>query len=112
MISRAVFVLPSLVENQPLVVPEAMVFERPVVASRLPGTEIEILDGWSGLLFEAGNASHLAAKIKSVIVNQALASELGRNARKYVECQLNLEHLAEQVTRAYLEVASTSYSAD
>jgi glycosyltransferase involved in cell wall biosynthesis len=62
-----VHVLPSLAEALGQVGLEAMACGTPVVGSRVGGVPDYVLDGRTGLLFEAGNADDLRAKLEWII---------------------------------------------
>jgi glycosyltransferase involved in cell wall biosynthesis len=75
-----VVVVPSLWEGQPLLVQEAMAAGRPLVASRCGG--IPDLTGEDGaLLVPAGDADALAAAVRAVLADPAVAVRLGSAAR-------------------------------
>ena len=66
---------------------EAMAKGRPVIASNVGGHRELICDGRTGIFFEAGDKSSLAAKICYVISNKQHLVPLLRNAREYVEAE-------------------------
>lgn len=73
-----VVVIPSLwLENAPLVAIEAIAYGRAVVASRVGGLPELVQDGETGHLFDRADAADLAAKLKLVLANRALAERLG-----------------------------------
>lgn len=76
-----IFVMPSLLEGQPLALLEAMAMERPIVASDIPGISGTVASGSSALLVRPGDAAALAAGLSKLISDRALALELGRGAR-------------------------------
>ena len=88
-------VIPSLwLENAPLVAIEAMAHGRPVVASRVGGLPEMVGDGETGLLFERGNATDLAAKIRTLLLDHGMARKLGAGGRRrYVEFATPADHL-------------------
>jgi glycosyltransferase involved in cell wall biosynthesis len=49
----------------------------PVVASRIAAIPEVVLDGGTGLLFEPGDASDLAAKLSTLLDDDELRSRLG-----------------------------------
>jgi glycosyltransferase involved in cell wall biosynthesis len=72
-----VVVVPSLwLENSPLVIHEAFQAGLPVVGSRLGGTADLVSDGTSGLLYDAYDASALAAALRRLIDEPALLTRL------------------------------------
>lgn len=60
------FVLPSVYENQPCVVIEAMACGTPVVATRVGGIPYIVTED-TGILVEPGNITNLAAAIRSIL---------------------------------------------
>lgn len=61
-----VFVCPSVLENSPNTVGEAMLLGVPVAASRAGGIPDLVTDGAEGLLFEPGDPAALAAAVNAV----------------------------------------------
>ena len=87
MAQTAFLVLPSqCYEGFPMVLVEAFRAGLPVIASKL-GAMAEIVEaGKTGLHFEPGNASDLAAKVRWAVANPDKMGAMGANARKiYVE---------------------------
>jgi len=64
---------------------EYMAIGIPVIASRGGGTDELVLDNINGFLIESGNGSQLKDRILTLIENDELAKELGRNGRKIVK---------------------------
>ncbi len=78
-------------ENYPRSVIEAFALGKPVIGSRIGGIPELVRDGETGLTFEPGNAEDLRAKVKLLISNPDMVSEMGRTARRFVEEKLNPE---------------------
>jgi glycosyltransferase involved in cell wall biosynthesis len=57
-------------EGFPMVVLEAYACGTPIVASRLGSLDEIVVDGRSGMKFEAGNAIHLAEKLKNLLADR------------------------------------------
>ncbi len=74
-----VAVVPSLMENYPLVVQEAFMNGTPVVASTAGGIPEVVLNNHNGLLFEVGNASDLEEKLCHLIANPTKIAEYKKN---------------------------------
>jgi glycosyltransferase involved in cell wall biosynthesis len=81
---RAAVVPSECVENAPMAVLEAMRLGRPVIASRTGGIPEQVRDGVDGLLFTAGDELQLAAALRLLADEPALADRLGRAARDRV----------------------------
>lgn len=62
----SVFICPSVLENSPNTVGEAMLLGMPVVASKTGGIPDMITDGKDGLLFEVGDVDKLSEAIERV----------------------------------------------
>lgn len=79
-------VLPSICyENMPMTLVEAYSSGLPVIASRLGPLCDLVEDGYTGLLFNAGDAADLADKMAWAYSNPEAMAQMGRNARaKYL----------------------------
>lgn len=76
-----VFVMPSLVENSPNSLGEAMLMGAPCVAAAVGGIPSMINGGQEGLLYEKTDADALTTAILQVLEDATLAVALGENAR-------------------------------
>ncbi|OZA21514.1 MAG: glycosyltransferase, exosortase A system-associated [Hydrogenophilales bacterium 17-61-9] len=68
---------------------EAMAQERLMVASDVGGHKELIEDGKTGVLFRAGEADDLAAKVVDLLKNEAGWAEMKRHGRAFVESERN-----------------------
>ena len=83
--SADALVLPSTdTESFGIVLLEAMVCCKPVIASLLPGVRVLIEDGVNGLLFPKGDVSELVVKLTTLIDDPQLGVTMGRNGRATV----------------------------
>jgi glycosyltransferase involved in cell wall biosynthesis len=80
-----VFAAPSLGDNLPYTVLEAMASGTPVVASRVGGIPEQVVDGQTGRLFKPGSWQELGASLVSVLEDSARATEMGQAGRRRVE---------------------------
>jgi len=89
-----IFILPSLWEGLGLVVLEAALFNKPVIASAVDGIE-EIISHDKGWLFRAGDSSMLAERIDEVIENlhnDSVQRKINL-ARKNIEEKFSLKNM-------------------
>lgn len=101
--ARIIVVPSEWYENYPYSILEAMAFGKAVVASSIGGIPELIHDGYTGLLFEAGNVKDLIRKLCDLYFNDEKRISLGLNAMKQV---LNINHPEnhyEQLMRIYYE---------
>ncbi len=80
-----VFVAPSLADNLPYTVLEAMACETPVVATRVGGIPEEIEDHVTGRLFNRGSWEELGAALVELLENPARAAAMGKAGRRRTE---------------------------
>jgi len=80
-------VLPYRNIYQSAVLLMAMSYGKLTIASDIPGMAEIITDGENGLLFNAGNSSSLAARIKEVIADPKMSSRIGCNGFHFVKDQ-------------------------
>ena len=95
-----IFVLPSIVEQFPLVVLEAMAAGKPVVASKTAGAVMQIKDGWNGFLVEIGDEAGLADKLSFLLDNVQEAKRMGSNGREIAE-QYDWSNIAPKYVEIY-----------
>lgn len=102
-IRKSIFVvLPSeCYENNPRTVIEAFALGKPVIGARIGGIPELVQEGKTGLTFEPRNAEDLRGKIKYSIKSPGKISEMGKNARKFVEKELNSEKYYRQLMKIY-----------
>jgi glycosyltransferase involved in cell wall biosynthesis len=97
-----VFVIPSLEDNQPNTVLEAMACGMPVVGFKVGGIPEIVEDGGTGLLVPGGNVPELAQAIEYLLDHEAERAAMATQARRRAEAVFSR---AEQVRR-YLELYS------
>jgi len=78
------FILPSNHESFGLVLIEAGMAKKPVVATDVSGPRDIVLDKITGFLVKPRNHEQLAARIIKLIEEPVMAKELGENARKHI----------------------------
>jgi glycosyltransferase involved in cell wall biosynthesis len=80
-----IFVLPSLWEGLPRVLPQAMAMGIPIVATKVDGTPEAVTDGVNGFLVEPQDTRGMAEKIIYLFDHPEEARDLGERGRDKVE---------------------------
>jgi glycosyltransferase involved in cell wall biosynthesis len=101
-----VVALPSWTEGLPVVVLEALAHARPVVATPVGGTPELVIDGETGLLVPPRDPAALAAAIRRLLEDPALAQRLGAAGRALVEQRFSERQMTERVLAIYEEVTA------
>ncbi len=96
-----IFCIPSLFENAPYSLLEAMAAKLPIVGSRSGGIPELINHGENGLLFDPENADELVDCIHQLIVNKEQATKFARNAYATVKNICDPEMIAQMVINYY-----------
>lgn len=97
------FVLPSRVEPFGIVLLEAMVFGKAIVATTAGGIPEFIKDGHNGLLVATEDSQSLAEKIDRLICDKNLRETIGKNGRMVVEQQYNYDRLVVKYEELFKE---------
>ena len=97
------FVLPSIYENNPKALLEAMACGLPVVASDIPGIREIVNHEQNGLLCDP-NAHSIREAIDRLIHNPLLRKKLGRNARKTIERDFSIDKIIAQERDFYQQM--------
>jgi glycogen(starch) synthase len=84
-----VVLVPSRWEGLPGVAIQASQMARPLVAARVWGIPEIVVDGVTGLLFEAEDVPALAAAVDSLLREPQRASAMGESARRHAEVAFN-----------------------
>jgi glycosyltransferase involved in cell wall biosynthesis len=95
------FVLPSLFEGLPLAVLEAMAAAKPVIASRIGGTDEAVVEGVTGLLVPPSDPAALAQAIRTVLSDPALAGRLGAAGRARLHAEFSAQRMVHAVEATY-----------
>ena len=91
-------------DNAPLSILESLACGLPVVASRVGGIPEYVEDGKTGLLVPPGEAPALAAALRRVIEDRALAAELSRNGLAAARERYDLRSQARRYVEWYREL--------
>ncbi|MBN2470720.1 MAG: glycosyltransferase [Anaerolineae bacterium] len=106
-----IFCLPSLREDFPVSVLEAMASARPVIASRVGGIPDMVVDGETGLLFDSGDADQLVQAIRVYGEDEAQRLAAGQKGRARVVAEFSLARQVEQLEALYHQFAARANAA-
>jgi glycosyltransferase involved in cell wall biosynthesis len=99
-----VFVLPSRFEGFPQAVVEAMLAERPVVASDVGSVSEAVVHGETGLLVPPNDARALAEAVRRLQDDPELRRKMGIRARERALQEFSLSQMARAYEALYAEV--------
>jgi len=83
--ASSVIIQKSLREGFGLVVTEALYKGTPVVASKVGGIPLQVIDGFNGFLLEPNDVAGFANKIIMLLKDEKLRLELGQNGIEHVK---------------------------
>jgi glycosyltransferase involved in cell wall biosynthesis len=95
------FVHPSLSEGLPLAIIEAMLAERPIVATAVGEVPTALEDGRAGTLVPAGNAQALADALAELLADPAAAQRFGAAAAARAAREYTLTRMVERYAALY-----------
>jgi glycosyltransferase involved in cell wall biosynthesis len=98
--AAAVVAVPSLYDNFPNTVLEAMACARPVVAANVGGIPEIIRDG-EGILVPPDNPERLALAVNRLLADRTLSGEIGRAALEAARARFAAPIVADEMTAAY-----------
>ncbi len=106
-----VFVMPSLFENAPYALLEAMAAQLPVVAARTSGLAELMHDGETGLLFDLESQDGLVDAVKSLTASPERGRAMARNAYALVKDLCAPNKIARQSMDFYSAIIESSKTA-
>jgi len=68
---------------------EAMALGKPVIGAAIGGIPEMVINNYTGLVFEPGNAAQLSGQIELLYNNESLAAQLGKNALQHINRLIN-----------------------
>lgn len=96
-----IFVFPTFEDVWGMVVPEAMVFGKPILCSNGAASCELIAEGENGYIFDPNNAEDLAEKMQIYIENPGSIESMGARSRELIA-----QKTPETAAQAYVEVTS------
>jgi len=104
LLASHVFVSPSFIDNSPNAVCEAQLLGMPVVSTYTGGVPSLIEEGRTGLFFPTGDAPMLAARLRELFEDDALAVQLGEEARAVALRRHDPDQVVRDVVAIYEDV--------
>jgi glycosyltransferase involved in cell wall biosynthesis len=102
-----IFVIPSLQDNLPNTVLEAMACGVPVVGFATGGIPDMVRPGITGLLVPTGNVALLRSAIEQLLDDPETRAAMGRNARRIAVAEYALEVQARRYVSLYHQIISS-----
>lgn len=100
-----VFVSPTLADNFPYTVIEAMACGKPVIASSVGGIPEQVEHGKTGVLVPPGDAAALGAALESLLSAPARLREYGQAGRRKAEAEVSMREFLNAYESLFSEVA-------
>ena len=101
-----VFVLPSMCENSPNSLGEAMLMRCPAIATDVGGTKTILKDGEQGVLVPSGDPAILAYHIDQFFEHPEQARQYAKAAQADAEKRYDPQTVVKQLMEAYQSIAS------
>lgn len=99
--SSTIYVLPTINDNFPISVIEAMFSRQAIITTNCGGIPEMIQNGKTGIICEPGNVQQLSDAIKLLLMNKSLREQLGREAEAYSQKYLIQDVMVSEIERIY-----------
>jgi len=99
--SSDITVIPHRVSSMPNKLFTYMHCGKPIVASDYPAIRTILEQNQCGVLFKSGDAKDLSAKLRLLLLDEALRSKLGANARRAAISRYNWENESQKLLAIY-----------
>jgi glycosyltransferase involved in cell wall biosynthesis len=101
MAAMDIFMLTSLWEGLPRVVPQALAMGLPVLANHADGTSEAIQDGETGYLVQAGQVEEMAARAIDLVKDAGLRRKMGGQGQVFARQEFDLRTMIAQIETLY-----------
>ena len=101
-----IFVLPTLGDNSPLTILEAMACKTPIVATSVGGISESITSGKTGLLCPPRNADSLAKAIEFLLKHPAEANDMAERGYQKLNSDFRFDQMIDRYENLYSEAIS------
>lgn len=99
-----VFLLTSLWEGLPRVIPQAMAMRIPPVAYRVDGTEESIMNGQTGFLADPGDIQGMVGCCIRLLQDPALLQKIGDAGHLFATQEFDITHMIHQIEDLYSQL--------
>ncbi|MED4206770.1 glycosyltransferase family 4 protein [Neobacillus mesonae] len=99
-----IFVLPSLQDNYPFALMEAMASGKPVVVTDAGGMPEMVTDNKTGLISPKGDSSRLYTNIKRLVESEALRKHLANQAKEWSRSHWKIEQMIHDTAAVYQQL--------
>ncbi len=96
-----IFLLTSLWEGLPRVIPQAMAMRLPIVAARVDGIAEAVQNGVTGYLFDPDDTNGMAQACVTLINDLAMRKAMGARGRELALKNYDLRHMLTQIDSLY-----------
>jgi len=96
-----IFVMPSILEGQPIILIEVMAMGKPIVATDLDGIKEAVINGETGLLVPPKNPKLLADAIRQLIKDRNKWKQMGIRGREIIEQKYRLDNMIKKYEDLY-----------
>ena len=96
-----VFLLTSLWEGLPRVVPQALAMGLPIVSTQVDGISDAVIDGQTGFLASPGDTQALATHCIQLLQEPSLRQTLGTHGKSFVQNEFSLVCMIKQLEEIY-----------
>ncbi len=101
MAAMQIFMLTSLWEGLPRVIPQAMAMGLPVLANRADGTSEAIQEGETGNLCTPGDIEQMASQCIFWVEHPEVRTEVGLHGQQFARQEFDLRRMIEQIETLY-----------
>ena len=96
-----IFVMPSVYDNFPNSILEAMSCGLPIVATKVGGISMQVKDGENGFLVESSNIKQFKETIITLLDNNSIAIEMGKRNRGLIKKKYSWSTSAQKLKDIY-----------
>lgn len=99
--SSSIYVLPTINDNFPISIIEAMLSRQAIITTNCGGIPEMIQNQKTGIICEPGNVQQLSDALKLLLTNKSLREQLGREAQAYSQQHLTQDVMVTKIERIY-----------